>query len=67
LFFPYLINGVAIGFTFLYFFQPDGMLDTVVKLFGVSADNMPLWLGDRSLINISWLLFRYGGTWVLTL
>ena len=24
LFFPYLINGVAIGFVFLYFFQPGG-------------------------------------------
>jgi multiple sugar transport system permease protein len=53
LFFPYLINGVAIGFTFLYFFQPSGALDSVVKLFGVSADNLPLWLGDRHLINIS--------------
>jgi multiple sugar transport system permease protein len=53
LFFPYLINGVAIGFTFLYFFRPDGVLDSVVKMFGVSSDNMPLWLGNRSLINIS--------------
>ncbi|MBA3868938.1 MAG: sugar ABC transporter permease [Anaerolineae bacterium] len=51
LFFPSLINGVAIAFTFLYFFQPDGGLDTVVKSFGGS--NLPLWLGDRSLINIS--------------
>lgn len=64
LFFPYLINGVAIGFTFLYFFQPDGMLDSVVKMFGVSSDNMPLWLGDRSLINISLAavsIWRYMG------
>ena len=53
LFFPSLINGVAIGFTFLYFFQPDGVLDALVKLFGVSSDNMPLWLGDRHIINIS--------------
>ena len=29
LFFPYLINGVAIGMIFLYFFQPGGTLDTV--------------------------------------
>lgn len=64
LFFPYLINGVAIGFTFLYFFQPDGMLDTVLKMVGVSAENMPLWLGDRSLINISLAavsIWRYMG------
>ena len=30
LFFPYLINGVAIGFVFLYLFQPGGTLDTVL-------------------------------------
>ncbi len=51
LFFPSLINGVAIAFTFLYFFQPEGGLDTVVKALGVT--NPPLWLGERSLINIS--------------
>ncbi len=53
LYFPSLINGVAIAFTFLYFFQPDGGLDMVVKAFGVSSANLPLWLGDRRLINIS--------------
>jgi ABC-type sugar transport system permease subunit len=53
LFFPYLINGVAVGFTFLYFFQPDGMLDSAIKLVGLPANNLPLWLGDRRLINIS--------------
>lgn len=52
LYFPSLINGVAIAFTFLYFFQPNGGLDTVVKTFGGSGD-LPLWLGDRRLINIS--------------
>jgi raffinose/stachyose/melibiose transport system permease protein len=64
LFFPYLINGVAIGFTFLYFFQPEGVLDTVVKSLGVSADSLPLWLGDRRLINISLAavsIWRYMG------
>jgi raffinose/stachyose/melibiose transport system permease protein len=64
LFFPSLINGVAIAFTFLYFFQPDGGLDTIVKLFGVSSDNMPLWLGDRHLINFSLAavsIWRYMG------
>jgi raffinose/stachyose/melibiose transport system permease protein len=62
LFFPSLINGVAIAFTFLYFFQPDGGLDTVVKSLGVN--NLPLWLGDRSLINISLTgvsIWRYMG------
>jgi len=64
MFFPNLINGVAIAFTFLYFFQPDGGLDTVVKFLGGSSDNLPLWLGDRRLINISLAavsIWRYMG------
>src|SRR5690242_15876459 len=44
LFFPYLLNGVAIGFIFLFFFQPGGTLDAVLKLFGVHNTN--LWLGN---------------------
>ncbi|ELS57270.1 carbohydrate ABC transporter permease [Streptomyces viridochromogenes] len=43
LFFPYLINGVAIGFVFLYFFQDGGTLDSVLGLFGVRTDHA--WLG----------------------
>jgi multiple sugar transport system permease protein len=50
LFFPYLINGVAIGFVFLYFFQPGGTLDTVLRPFGVEPH---AWLGDPSLVNTS--------------
>lgn len=53
LYFPSLINGVAIGFTFLYFFQPDGGLDTFLKLLAGNSATLPLWLGDRRLINIS--------------
>jgi multiple sugar transport system permease protein len=51
LFFPYLINGVAIGFVFLYFFQPGGTLDTVLRLVGVPGNH--LWLGDPGLVNWS--------------
>jgi multiple sugar transport system permease protein len=50
LFFPYLINGVAIGFVFLYFFQPGGTLDTVLKAFGAGPH---LWLGNPHLVNTS--------------
>lgn len=53
LFFPYLINGVAIGFVFLYFFKQDGTLDTLLKIFGVSAESLPLWLGNIKIVNIS--------------
>lgn len=51
LFFPYLINGVAIAFTFLYFFRPDGTLDATLALFGIESD--VLWLGDRDVANFS--------------
>ncbi|WP_234019114.1 MULTISPECIES: carbohydrate ABC transporter permease [unclassified Streptomyces] len=50
LFFPYLVNGVAIGFVFLYFFQPGGTLDTVLGWFGAGPH---LWLGDPDLVNTS--------------
>ena len=48
LFFPYLINGVAIGFIFLYFFRPDGVLDSLLIAMGL-GEYTQLWLGDRSL------------------
>ncbi|GIH99971.1 carbohydrate ABC transporter permease [Planobispora takensis] len=51
LFFPYLINGVAIGFVFLYFFQEGGTFDTVLGLLGVGGEH--LWLGDPDLVNFS--------------
>lgn len=50
IFFPYLINGVAIAFIFLYFFKPGGTLDSTLKLFGVGGH---YWLGDQDLINYS--------------
>lgn len=63
IFFPYLLNGVAIGFIFLYFYKGGGTLDTVLRFIGVKGD-LPLWLGDRSINNISLVftsLWRYTG------
>lgn len=51
IFFPYMINGVAIGLIFVFFFKPDGTLDTLLNFFGVS--DTPLWLGDREIANYS--------------
>ncbi|WP_405014722.1 carbohydrate ABC transporter permease [Kitasatospora sp. NBC_01539] len=51
LFFPYLINGVAVGFVFLYFFQSGGTLDSVLSLLGHHGRH--LWLGDPDLVNVS--------------
>ena len=51
LFFPYLVNGVAIGFIFLYFFQPGGTLDSVLALVGLHPHQF--WLGDPDNVNPS--------------
>ncbi|MEV6570899.1 sugar ABC transporter permease [Streptomyces sp. NPDC051577] len=62
LFFPYLINGVAIGFVFLYFFQPHGTLDSLLALLGIHGDH--LWMGDPDLVNKSLAgvsVWRYTG------
>ena len=53
IFFPSLLNGVAIGFVFLYFFKQGGTLDTILMTLGISEESLPLWLGNVSLINIS--------------
>lgn len=63
LFFPYLLNGVAIGFIFLYFYKGDGTLDTLLTAIGLE-DQIKLWLGDRSINNISLAftsVWRYTG------
>jgi ABC-type sugar transport system permease subunit len=51
IFFPYLINGVAIGLVFLYFFRPGGTLDALLAVVGVQ--DTPQWLGDPSVVNVS--------------
>jgi raffinose/stachyose/melibiose transport system permease protein len=52
IFFPYLINGVAIGMIFLYFFQPGGTLDATLGAVGL-GDLQQQWLGNPDLINYS--------------
>lgn len=51
IFFPNLINGVAIGFIFLYFFKDTGTLNSFLKLCGI--DSAPLWLTDPHKVNYS--------------
>ncbi|MGP4041526.1 carbohydrate ABC transporter permease [Gracilibacillus sp. D59] len=63
IFFPYLLNGVAIGFMFLFFFRPDGALDTVLQMIGLGDFTMH-WLGNPDIINISLAgtsIWRYMG------
>lgn len=52
LFFPYMLNGVAIGFIFLFFFRPDGTLDTLLQAVGL-GQYVQLWLGNPDIINYS--------------
>lgn len=51
-FFPSLMNGVAIGFVFLYFFRPEGTLDSLLSFLG-AGHWIRLWLQDIKLINVS--------------
>ncbi|WP_025721961.1 carbohydrate ABC transporter permease [Paenibacillus polymyxa] len=63
LFFPSLMNGVAIGFIFLFFFKPDGTLDTLLQAVGLGS-YIKLWLGNPEIINISLAgtsIWRYMG------
>lgn len=52
IFFPYLINGVAIGFVFLYLFQGDGALDLFLKFLGLDF-LIQQWLGNPDVVNWS--------------
>lgn len=50
LFFPYLINGVAIGLIFLNFVQPGGGLDATLSAIGLESI-IQQWTGDPDVIN----------------
>jgi len=63
LFFPYLINGVAVGMIFLNFVKPDGGLDTVLTALGLEGA-IRQWTGDPALVNVtlaSVSVWRYMG------
>lgn len=51
-FFPYLINGVAIGFIFLYLFQGEGALDLLLRFLGLDS-LIQQWLGNPDVVNWS--------------
>ena len=52
-FFPYLINGIAIGFIFKFFYTRGFVLDTVLQWIGFDLENLPYWLKDTSINNFS--------------
>ena len=51
IFFPYLINGVAIAFIFLLFFKPGGTMDSALGALGIGGRQF--WLGNPELVNFS--------------
>lgn len=64
IFFPSLLNGVAIGLVFLLFYKGGGTLDSVLTMLGIPQQALPLWLGDVALVNISLVfvsVWRYMG------
>lgn len=63
LFFPYMINGVAVGFIFLYLFQGGGALDITLSILGLES-LIQQWLGNPDIVNVSLAgtsIWRYMG------
>lgn len=64
MFFPYLISGIAIGFIFKFFYTRGFVFDTVLQWCGFELENLPYWLRDQSINNISLVatsVWRYFG------
>lgn len=64
MFFPYLINGIAIGFIFKFFFTRGFVFDSVLSWAGFTIDNLPYWLKDQRINNVSLVgtsVWRYTG------
>lgn len=64
MFFPYLINGIAMGFMFKFFYTRGFVFDTVLQWCGFDLENLPYWLRDQSINNISLVatsVWRYFG------
>lgn len=64
LFFPYLIGGIAVGFIFKFFYARGMVLDTILTMFGMDPENIPMWLQDTKINNISLAatsVWRYTG------
>ena len=53
MFFPYLICGIAVGFIFKFFYARGFVLDSVLQLFGMNLEDIPYWLQDKNINNIS--------------
>lgn len=64
MFFPYLICGIAVGFIFKFFYARGYVLDSILMLFGMAPEDIPLWLQDTRINNIALVatsVWRYTG------
>lgn len=53
MFFPYLICGIAVGFIFKFFYARGYVLDSILMALGMNAEDIPYWLQDQRINNIS--------------
>ena len=53
MFFPFLVNGIAIGYIFKYFYTRGFVLDSVLQTIGIPLESLPYWLRDQSVNNWS--------------
>lgn len=64
IFFPYLVNGIAMGFIFKFFYSHGFVLDTILSWVGFNIDNLPYWLRDQRINNwalVGTSVWRYVG------
>ncbi len=64
MFFPYLICGIAVGFIFKFFYARGYVLDTILQMFGMKLDDIPMWLQNKSINNFALVatsVWRYTG------
>jgi multiple sugar transport system permease protein len=52
LFFPFLINGIAIGYIFKFFFTRGFVLDSLLTVLGFAQEKLPYWLRDEGVNNV---------------
>lgn len=64
MFFPYLICGIAVGFIFKFFYARGFVLDSILQALGIKLEDIPYWLQDKKINNISLVatsVWRYTG------
>ncbi len=64
LFFPYLINGIAVGYIFKFFFTRGFVFDSLLTSLGIPQEILPYWLQNENINNIALAgtsIWRYMG------